>query len=100
MLICIANQAFSQQDEFVQVSRSEYDYIPSMQTWAFMRYGNTPVDYYTGTAQVNVPIYEYKDNDFDIPISAGYASNGFQPLTQIYRFRRTRFASIKRNAEG
>lgn len=81
VLVCIADQAFSQ-DDWVPVSRSEYDYIPSMQTWAFMRYGNTPVDYYTGTAQVNVPIYRYTDSDFDISISAGYASNGFQPLRQ------------------
>lgn len=58
------------------------NYIPSSQTWAFMRYGSTPVDYYTGTAKVNVPIYEYKDNDFTLNISAGYASNGFQPQRQ------------------
>lgn len=81
MLVCIANPAFSQDDWFV-ASRSEYDYIPSMQTWSFIRYGNTPVDYYTGTARVDVPIYRYTDNDFDISISAGYASNGFQPLRQ------------------
>ena len=81
MLVCIANRAFSQ-DDWSVASRSEYDYIPSMQTWSFIRYGNTPVDYYTGTARVDVPIYRYTDSDFDISISAGYASNGFQPLRQ------------------
>ncbi|WP_295939163.1 RHS repeat domain-containing protein [uncultured Alistipes sp.] len=58
------------------------NYIPTPQTWAFIRYGSTPVDYYTGTAQVNVPIYEYADKDFSLNISAGYASNGFQPQRQ------------------
>ena len=55
---------------------SKYEYAPTPQTWAFMRYGNTPVDYYTGTARVDVPIYTYSDNDFNIPISASYASTG------------------------
>ena len=61
---------------------SKYEYAPTPQTWAFMRYGNTPVDYYTGTARVDVPIYTYSDNDFNIPISASYASTGFQPQRQ------------------
>ncbi len=47
-----------------------------------MRYGTTPVDYYTGTARVDVPVYTYSDNDFCIPISASYASTGFQPQRQ------------------
>ncbi len=76
----IAKHTFSQDLELA--SRSVFDYTPSMQTWSFIKYGNVPVDYYTGNVQVNVPIYEYKDNDFDISISAGYASNGFQPLRQ------------------
>lgn len=57
-------------------------YIPTPQTWAFIKYGNSPVDYYTGTAQVNVPLYDYSDNDFSLSISAGYASTGFMPQRQ------------------
>lgn len=57
-------------------------YTPTPQTWGFIRYGNTPVDYYTGTAQADVPLYEYSDPDFRFAISAGYASNGFLPQRQ------------------
>lgn len=57
-------------------------YTPSPQTWAFMRYGSTPIDYYTGKAMIDVPIYTYKDKDFELPISVGYASEGFIPSRQ------------------
>lgn len=80
--VCIANPVFAQDSGFIQTERDEMGYIPAPQTWAFMRYGNTPVDYCTGTAQVNVPLYEYKDNDFNISVSAGYASNGLVPQRQ------------------
>lgn len=57
-------------------------YVPTPQTWAFIRYGSNPVDYYTGKAMVNVPIYTYKDNDFELPISVSYVSEGFVPSRQ------------------
>jgi YD repeat-containing protein len=53
--------------------------LPSPQVWSFMKYGNTPVNLHTGTVAVDIPIYTYKDNDFEIPISIGYASNGLRP---------------------
>ena len=54
-------------------------YIPSPQTWDFMAYGNVSVGYYTGMLDMQIPIYHYKDKDFDIPISIGYNSAGFVP---------------------
>jgi hypothetical protein len=33
-------------------------------------------DLYTGTISLSIPFYTYKDNDFEIPISFDYASNG------------------------
>lgn len=53
--------------------------LPSIENWDFIRYGNSPVNLYTGTVSVNIPIYTYKDKDFELPISVGYASNGYQP---------------------
>ena len=46
-------------------------YSPTPQTWSFIRYGNTPVNYYTGTAQADVLLYEYSDPDFQFSLSAG-----------------------------
>lgn len=80
--VCIVNPVLAQDNGVVQTEHSRMNYVPSPQTWAFMKYGNMPVDYYTGTVQVNVPVYEYKDNDFDISVSVGYASNGLLPQRQ------------------
>jgi hypothetical protein len=57
-------------------------YTPTPQTWSMIRYGNTPVDYYTGAVQVSIPLYEYSDPDFQFSISAGNASGGFLPQRQ------------------
>lgn len=62
--------------------QTTYVQIPSAQTFSFMKYGNTPVNYNTGVAVLNVPIYTYQDEDFVIPISATYASEGYKPARQ------------------
>lgn len=51
----------------------------SPQTYEFMQYGNTPVSLFTGRVDINVPVYTYKDNDFEIPIQLSYNSSGFIP---------------------
>ncbi len=76
---------------YAQQSWSPYDneptdpmsgYNPAPQTWEFVKYGNTPVDLYTGTARVDIPIYLYSDRDFDLSVGIGYASNGLVPSRQ------------------
>jgi YD repeat-containing protein len=54
---------------------------PSTDVWNFIKYGEITPSLYTGTVNVSVPFYTYKDNDFEIPISFDYASNGFIPNT-------------------
>ena len=49
------------------------------QSMNFMKYGNTPVNLFTGTLSMDIPIYTYKDKDFELPISIGYASTGLTP---------------------
>lgn len=61
-----------------QTSAIEPHILPP-DVWSFMKYGNVPVDMYTGAANVSIPIYTYKDNDFEIPISLDYVSSGFIP---------------------
>ena len=59
--------------------------ITSPQAWSFMKYrGDTP-DLYTGTMSVSIPIYTYQDQDFTLPISLNYASNGYIPNVQAGR---------------
>lgn len=51
----------------------------SPQTSSFMKFGVLPASLYSGQINYEVPIYEIKDKDFDIPISIIYTSDGFQP---------------------
>lgn len=59
-----------------------FSYTPTPQTRAFIRYGNTTVNHNIGTITVNIPIYTYKDNDFELPISASYTTQGLMPGQQ------------------
>lgn len=52
--------------------------IPSWETYEFMKYGSVGATLYTGTVNYSVPLYTYKDNEFEIPISVDYATNGFR----------------------
>ncbi len=52
---------------------------PSTDSWEIIKYGEVGAGLYTGTVQLNIPFYEYKDNDFTIPVSFRYSSNGCQP---------------------
>ena len=47
--------------------------------WNMIRYGDANIDYYSGTLGLGIPVYTYKDSDFEIPVSIDYASNGYQP---------------------
>ena len=52
---------------------------PSTDSWNMIKYGEVGANLYTGTVQFNIPFYEYKDNDFTIPVNFRYSSNGCQP---------------------
>ncbi len=53
--------------------------LPQTDAWNFVRQGEVSPSMYTGTINLSVPIYEYKDKDFTIPIVATYSSNGNTP---------------------
>lgn len=59
-----------------------FSYVPTPQTSAFIRYGSNPVDHYTGSLSVQIPLYTYSDNDFTLPVSVGYSSQGLMPGRQ------------------
>lgn len=61
---------------------SNYVYTPSTNAWGYMKYGGTQPSLYTGAVTETIPFYVYQDEDFNIPISFVYGSNGFKPNTQ------------------
>ncbi|MBO7609818.1 MAG: hypothetical protein J6S96_06420 [Muribaculaceae bacterium] len=52
--------------------------LPSWQTYEFMKYGSIGASLYTGTINYSIPIYTYKDADFDYTLSIDYATNGLR----------------------
>lgn len=56
--------------------------LPTADAWDFTRYGVDRPSLYTGAVSVSIPIYVYKDKDFEIPVSLDYSSNGLKPSMQ------------------
>ena len=51
-------------------------HTPSTDAWNFIKYGEVGASLHTGTVNLSIPVYTYQDNDFSIPISLNYSSNG------------------------
>jgi YD repeat-containing protein len=45
---------------------------------AFIKYGNTPVNYFNGTINLNIPIYTIQGQEISFPISLNYDSSGLK----------------------
>ncbi|MEM7086262.1 MAG: hypothetical protein AAF489_08780 [Bacteroidota bacterium] len=45
---------------------------------AFQKYGDTPVNLYSGTPNINVPIYSLQGNEMSVPISLTYDASGIK----------------------
>ncbi|TVZ27854.1 hypothetical protein JM83_2922 [Gillisia sp. Hel_I_86] len=43
---------------------------------AFQTYGNTPVNYITGTPNVTIPLYEFKGLEASLPVNLNYDASG------------------------
>lgn len=50
----------------------------SPEAQAFTKYGNTPVNMYTGTPSIQIPIYTHKGRELDLPISLTYDASGIK----------------------
>ena len=46
------------------------------------RFGDVPVGYYTGTADISIPLYTIKEDGLDIPIVLSYHSSGIKVADQ------------------
>ncbi|MEN8193824.1 MAG: hypothetical protein ABFS12_13460 [Bacteroidota bacterium] len=50
----------------------------SPEAQAFTKYGNMPVNMYTGTPNIQIPIYTHKGRELDLPISLTYDASGIK----------------------
>lgn len=86
-LFLISSSMYAQDEEFsdgynISLAYDQMNAAPPPETWMFMKYGGQRPNLYTGTVQVTIPLYNYKDKDFEIPITLSYASNGYLPNVQ------------------
>ena len=51
---------------------------PSPNVASLAKYGDIPIGSYTGQANINLPVYEIKYNDFTMPISLSYNYSGLK----------------------
>ncbi len=51
---------------------------PSPTAYELGKYGQVPVGMFTGTPNVNVPLYQYNTKNLTVPISLSYNSNGIK----------------------
>lgn len=51
---------------------------PSPTAASLGTYGQVPLGLFTGTPQINIPLYDFKTGKLTLPISLGYSSNGIK----------------------
>lgn len=59
--------------------RSCFDYDFSPEAAGIIKSGSSQPDLNTGTLNLSVPIYTWKDIDFNVPLVLSYSTNGFKP---------------------
>lgn len=77
-VVCLHNNSFSQ----APTDQEKYalkQIVPTSPEAALLgRFGDIPIGYYTGTAEINVPLYTIKENGVEIPIALNYHSSGIR----------------------
>ena len=56
---------------------SEYDFSPH--AFSMITNQNVQPDLNSGTLNLSIPVYDWKDEDFSIPVKMLYSTNGFKP---------------------
>uniref|UniRef100_UPI0025C3FCFE sugar-binding protein n=1 Tax=Flavobacterium sp. UBA7680 TaxID=1946559 RepID=UPI0025C3FCFE len=51
---------------------------PSPTAYSLGTYGNTPIGLFTGSQNINIPLYTYKTANLEVPITMFYSSNGIK----------------------
>lgn len=66
-------------DSIAQEKYQAAKVIPPSPTAASLgKYGEFPVSYYSGTAQIEIPLYEIKTSNHSVPVKLTYSSNGIK----------------------
>jgi YD repeat-containing protein len=77
--IFFINEAFAQNDNLSPSSLSRIGEVlpPSPNASSLGKFGGIPMNLSSGRANVNIPLYEVKTSNLQIPIGLSYSSSGF-----------------------
>ncbi len=78
ILVVIVLSLSSYNDELIAENNIKYDYLiqKSPEATSFERQGRFNVGEYTGTANINVPLYKLQYKDIELPLVINYDSRG------------------------
>ncbi|QJB37297.1 hypothetical protein HF324_05295 [Chitinophaga oryzae] len=84
VVFCVVARLAAQQASLpVDVSRLEFKARQSLpvapEAAQLGKYGNVPVSLFTGTPQISIPLYAFKGQQLELPVSLGYNNSGFKP---------------------
>ncbi len=79
VLVSVATKSLGQQKTAWEYSSPCEPTVYSPQVAEMIRYDQTSVNLNLGRIDLSIPLLEWKDQDFDIPISLSYNSEGFRP---------------------
>jgi YD repeat-containing protein len=78
LMIIIPFVSFGKIDETKEVFKTQNVLLPSPTAAAFATYGEVPIGRFTGTVQLNVPIYQLTSGSLKVPVELLYSSNGIK----------------------
>lgn len=84
LLTIVSGKLWAQAPDLnVDIAKTEFQarqiIPPAPEAAELGKYGNTPVSLFTGTPQINIPIYELKGSYLSLPVSLSYNASGFKP---------------------
>ncbi len=77
LIILFANNLFAQITSNIQKFLPNI-IPPSPSAYSLGNYGNVPIGIFTGTPNLNIPLYTYKTTNLEVPIALFYGNNGIK----------------------
>ena len=79
LLIIFISFLFNYNLQAQETESDDYKIIPPSPTaYELGKYGQIPVGHFTGTPNVNIPLYNFKAGKLSVPVSLSYHSNGIK----------------------
>lgn len=76
IILFFSSFLFSQNEDNTMNPKLPTVVPPSTEAYSFTKYGNLPINEFTGMSNISVPIYTYEAGKINIPITLSYSSNG------------------------